>query len=111
MVRVKNYHLREGEKGKYVSLELIGELEMVQSANTGRFYATVRRCFIYSTFDEITAKTMIGRQMQGNIIRIPCEPYDYALPETGEVIKLAYKYDYTPEEPKVTSANYTFVPA
>ncbi|MCD6013166.1 MAG: hypothetical protein K0Q79_3028 [Flavipsychrobacter sp.] len=31
MVTVVNYHLREGEKGKYISLELNGDLEMVQS--------------------------------------------------------------------------------
>lgn len=31
MVIVKNYSLRQGEKGAYVSLELEGDMEMVQS--------------------------------------------------------------------------------
>lgn len=106
MVTVKNYHLRkkEGEEGTYVSLELAGDLELVQSQNTGRFYATARRCFIYSTFDEATAKLMVGRQIPGSIVRVPCEPYDYTVPETAEVIKLAYKYDYTPEEAKTVTS-------
>ncbi len=104
MVTVKNYHLREGEKGKYISLELSGDIELVQSSNTGRFYATARRCFVFSTFDELTARMMVGKQMPGSIVRVICEPYDYALPETGEVIKLAYRYDYTPEEVSVVAA-------
>lgn len=105
MVTVANYHLRDGEKGKYISLELNGDIEMVQSQKTGRFYATVRRCFIFSTFDERTAKMMVGKQMAGSIVRVPSEPYDYVVPETAEVIKLAYKYDYIPEEVGVNAIN------
>ncbi|MBL7683823.1 MAG: hypothetical protein JNK00_10725 [Flavipsychrobacter sp.] len=98
MVIVKNYSLKDGEQGTYVSLELEGDLEMVQSQNTGRFYATTRRCRIFSTFDEPTAKRMVGRPMQGSIVRVPCEPYEFTIPETGEIITLAYRYDYVPEE-------------
>ncbi len=97
MVTIKNYHVRQGENETYISLELEGDIEMVQSANTGRFYATVRKCFISSTFDENTAKFMLGRQIPGNITRVEAEPYDYTL-ETGEVIQLAYRYGYFPEE-------------
>ena len=106
MVTVKNYHLREGDKGKYVSLELMGDIEMVQSTNTGRFYATARRCFMFSTFDEQTARMMVGKQMPGNIVRVPCDPYDYTIPETAEVIQLGYRYDYTPEEAKVVAKQH-----
>lgn len=100
MVTVKNYQLREGKDGKpsYITLELEGDIELVQSSNTGRFYATCRKCHIFSTFDEATAKMMIGKQMPGSIVRIEKEPYDYTLPETGEVIKLAHSYSYLPEE-------------
>ena len=98
MVIVKNYHLREGEKGSYVTLELQGDMELVQSQNTGRFYATARRCSIYSTFDEYTASRMIGTEMEGRIQRVPCEPYEYTIPESGEVVVLTHSWDYTPEE-------------
>ncbi len=98
MVIVKNYHRREGEKGEYITLEIEGEMELVQSQNTGRFYATTRRCFIYSTFDAATAQRMIGSQMEGQIVRIPCEPFDYVLPETGETIQIGHRWDYVPEE-------------
>jgi hypothetical protein len=98
MVTIKNVHLREGQRGTFVSLELQGDLELIQSLNTGRFYATVRRCFISSTLDEETAKGFIGKQLKGKISRVEADPYDFTVPETGEVIQLAHRWDYVPEE-------------
>jgi hypothetical protein len=101
MVTVTDYNYRqskEGDKPHYISLELEGEIEMVQSQNSGRFYATVRRCNISSTFDELTAERMVGKQMPGSIERVPCEPYDFTVPETGEVIKIGYRWSYVPEK-------------
>lgn len=97
MVIVKNYHVRKGEQGDFISLELTGDIEMVQSSNTGRFYATARRCFVSSTFDEATAKRMVGKEMPGTIARRQCEPYEYTMPETGEIVMLAHTWDYQPE--------------
>lgn len=104
MVTITNYHLRNSKEGKpFISLELQGDIEMVQSMETGRFYATARKCSITSTFDEAMAKSLVGKAMQGNIIRKSCEPYEYTVPESGEVIMLAHTYDYTPEEQPVTA--------
>ncbi len=111
MVIVKNYHVREGEQGSFISLELMGDIEMVQSTNTGRYYATARRCFISSTFDELTAKKMVGKEIKGSIKRVPCEAYDYTLPETGEIINLGYKWDYVPEEVSVVQKAFGLVSA
>lgn len=97
MVKVINVHLREGDKGNFMSLELHGDLEMVQSANTGRFYATARKCFISSTFTEQQAKSFIGKELPGEIVRVQCEPYDYTIEDTGEVISLTHSYTYVPE--------------
>jgi len=98
MVQVIDYNVRqkEGEK-PYITLLLEGGIEMVQSQNTGRFYATVRRCTVSSTFDELTAQRLVGQQMPGTIQRVPCEPYDFIIQETSEVIKLGYRWDYLPE--------------
>ena len=99
MVTVENYHVRATKEGKsFISLELTGDLEMVQSTKNGRFYATMRRCFISSTFNETVAKRMLGKQMPGRIVKEASEPYDYTLPETGEVIQLSHRYGYLPEE-------------
>lgn len=105
MVTIKAAHLRESEdKGSFVSLELTGDVELVQSQETGRFYATARRCFISSTFDIDTAKQLVGKQLKGNIVRVQCDPYDFTIKDTGEVISLAYSWDYTPEEGQASAA-------
>ena len=98
MVTVKNVHLREGQRGTFVSLELQGDVEFIQSLKTGRFYATVRRCFISSTFDQETARGLIGKHFKGRITRVESDPYDFTVPETGEMIQLAHRWDYVPEE-------------
>lgn len=99
MVTVKAYHLRKNAEGQtYVSLELTGQVELVQSQNTGRFYATTRRCFIYSTFDENTAAQIVGTSFPGSIVRTPSEPYEYVIPETGNKVMLSHRYSYVPEE-------------
>ena len=36
--------------------------------------------------------------MAGTIERVQCDPYDYTVPETGEVVALAHSYEYVPEE-------------
>jgi len=98
MVTVVGYSLRTPKDSKpYVALEIEGQIEMVQSQNSGRFYATVRRCTISSTFDELTAERMVGKQMPGSIERVPCEPYDFVVQETGETVKLTYRWGYQPE--------------
>jgi hypothetical protein len=99
MVTVVGFNLRtqkEGEKKQYITLELEGDIEMIQSQNTGRHYATVRRCVVSSTFDALTAERMVGKQMTGTIERVPCDTYDFTVPESGEVIALGYRWDYVP---------------
>jgi hypothetical protein len=99
MVTVVGFNLRtqkEGEKKQYITLDLEGDIEMIQSQNTGRHYATVRRCVVSSTFDPITAERMVGKQMAGSIERVPCDTYDFTVPESGEVISLGYRWDYVP---------------
>jgi hypothetical protein len=99
MVKVKNYHVRQSNDGdKYISLELEGDVSFVQSQNTGRFYATTKRCFMYAALDEATAKSLIGTQMPGTIERVACDPYEYTVQETGEVKTLSYTYEFRPAD-------------
>ena len=97
MVTVSGYNVRKNKDGEnFIALELMGSLELVQSQNTGNFYATVRRCSIPSTFDEPIARMMVGSKLEGEIQRVPAEPYEYTVKRTGEVITLAYSYAYQP---------------
>jgi hypothetical protein len=98
MVTITGYRLAKNkdEKG-FIVLELSGDIEMVQSMETGNFYATARKASITSTFSEETAKGLVGTKMPGKIVRTESDPYDYTVAETGEVIKLAHRYEYKPE--------------
>ena len=98
MVTIVGYRLAKNKDEKqFIALELQGDIEMVQSLETGAFYATARKASVTSTFSEQTAKGLIGTKMPGIIRRVQSEPYDYTVAETGEVIKLAHKYEYQPE--------------
>lgn len=100
MVTVTAYQERTSTEGKsYIALEIQSDdLEFVVSKTTGRHYATVRKCWISSTFNEVLAKKMLGKEMQGSIIKTECEPYEFTIPETGEVITRHHRYDYSPLE-------------
>lgn len=98
MVTVTSYKVRQNKSGEnFIALELTGSLEIVQSQNTGNLYATVRRCSMPSTFDEGIAKVMVGSQLEGEIVRVASDPYEYINKRTGEVLTLAYSYAYRPK--------------
>jgi hypothetical protein len=99
MVTVSNYFEKVNSTSgqTFVLLELSGGLELVQSQASGRFYATSRKCRIPSTFTADVAKLMIGQQIDGDIVRIESEPYEYINKTTGEVITLAHSYAYRPK--------------
>ena len=51
MITVTGYSERTRKDGTtFIALELSGGVELVQSNNTGKFYATVRKTSIPSTF-------------------------------------------------------------
>jgi hypothetical protein len=116
MVTVKDYAIRQTKDGReFVALILQGGLCLVQSKQTNNFYATVKRCSVPSTFDEETAKGMIGEKIPGSVQKTSCEPYDYTVQDTGEILHLDYRWAYVPEgatieeavfegEPEVTMA-------
>lgn len=98
MVTVIDFAKRQRTDGKeFIALILQGGLEMVRSKQTDRYYATVKKCSISSTFDEETAKMMIGERIPGTIQKQSCEPYPYVVKETGEVLELNFRWVYLPE--------------
>ncbi|WP_420572939.1 hypothetical protein [Kordia sp.] len=99
MVRIINYKERLKEDGtSFYVLELQGGIDMVMSQTTGNFYATAKRAFIPSTFDEQTCSALIGTEMKGCIIKEECEPFAYTVKETGEEIILSHRWVYSQEE-------------
>ena len=111
MLKISGFKQRMTADGKsFVALELQGEVELIQSTETGKFYATARHCSISSTFDEEVAKTLIGKQFPGRIERVNVDEYDYTIKDTGEVIKLCHSYVYNPEESSEMVMTHTPIP-
>jgi hypothetical protein len=98
MITITNYLERQRNDGSsFIVLEITGGVELVQSSNTGNFYATVRKCTIPSTFSADIAEKLIGSQLPGQIVRVNVDPYEYVNQRTGEVMQLQHSYAYRPE--------------
>ena len=98
MVTVTNFYIVETKKGEtFVSLELTGGLELIQSQQTGKFYATAKKTRIPSTFSANVAELMVGQKIDGEIVRVTSEPYEYTNKKTGETLILQHSYSYRPK--------------
>lgn len=98
MVTIIDAVKRENKDGEsFMALILQGGIELVKSQDSGRFYATAKKASITSTFDEATAKSLIGQQIPGSVKRSVCQPYEFTVKETGEVLTLSHRWEYTKE--------------
>lgn len=66
----------------------------VKSKQTGRVYFTAKTAFVATTFDEETALSLIGTTFEGSIRKVMCDPYEYTIEETGEIIELSHRWEY-----------------
>ena len=109
MVTVIDYHVRESKTGEtFTTLSLQGDIEMIKSQKTGKFYATAWKASIIATFNEDACKALIGKTLPGSIEKTPVdEPYDYQIPGSKEVIKLDYTYEYNPEPANVEESVFS----
>ena len=99
MVKISAFETRKNAAGEtFIALILQGDLVMVQSSETGRFYATAKKTSITSTFSEEEAKALLGREIPGRIAKVQCEAYEYTIEQTGEVITLSHRWEYLPDE-------------
>jgi hypothetical protein len=98
MVTIVDYAARTRSDGSvFFALTLQGGIELVKSKQTDRFYATVKKASIPSTFDEATCKASIGQQFPGSIQKQSCDPYNFTVKETGDMLELNYRWAYLPE--------------
>ncbi len=98
MVKIIDYQKRQNKEGEdFFLLVLQGGLQIVKSQESGRYYATQKQATLSTTFDEATCKNLIGEEIPGSIVRVETEPFEYAVPETGEVITLSHRWEYQRE--------------
>lgn len=109
MVKIISLKKSENKEGKpFYSLKVQGGVEAVQSNQTGKMYFTVRTCLVPTTFDEATAQSLIGSMLPGTVTRVASEPYEYTIKATGEVIKLAHRYEYSLKEEHEEQEEYQY---
>jgi len=110
MVRIIDYKKRQTEEGKeFFVLEVSGGVEMVKSQTTNQFYATAKKAFISSTFDEQTCIALIGTEMSGKVVKQECQSYEYVNKESGEILVLNHRYIYVPEEVVVSKSEQSSI--
>src|SRR5690554_4535015 len=110
MVRIIDYKKRQTEEGKeFFVLEVSGGVEMVKSQTTNQFYATAKKAFISSTFDEQTCIDLIGTDMSGKVVKQECQSYEYVNKESGEILVLNHRYIYVPEEVVVSKSEQSSI--
>jgi hypothetical protein len=98
MVRIINYLKRLNAKNEeFYVLMVQGGLQVVKSQESGRTYLTMKQASVSCTFDENTCKSLIGEEIPGSIVKVETEPYEYAIPETGEIITLTHRWEYVRE--------------
>ncbi len=99
MVTITDYKEIQRENGtSFCLLQVQGGVEIIKSKQTGKFYATVKKAYVPSTFDKLICESIIGTQMSGEIKKENCEPFEHTVKETGEVITLSHRWVYIPKE-------------
>ena len=102
MVKIIDFVKKQNkDEEDYFLLVIRGGLQLVRSQETGRYYATMKQVNLPTTFDEAPCKSLIGEQIPGSIVKVEVEPYEYALPETGEIITLSHRWEYVKDSDKL----------
>lgn len=106
MVKIVDYKTYQKEDGtEFFALVVQGGLEAVKSQETNRTYFTARTAKVPCTFNELTCQGLVGSELPGSIQKVEVEPYEYAIPETGELISLSHRNEYIGEEEKIIKDN------
>lgn len=99
MVKIVDYKARVSMEGKpFFALVLQGGIEIVRSAS-GNSYATAKTASMPTTFTEEVCKGLVGSELPGSIAKVVTDPYEYTVPETGEVLLLSHRFEYVEQEP------------
>ena len=103
IVGLKTFERKDGSE--FCALIVQGGIEAVKSKETGKTYFTARKVNVSCTFDEEMCESLIGSDFPGSIQKVEVEAYEYAIPDTGEMITLTHSYEYVSEEDNVVKSN------
>lgn len=100
MLTITSYSNRTSSQdgSSYFALELTSDEPEIILSQTGRYYVSSKKCYMSSTFPEPVCKAMLGKQIPGSISKVECDPYEFTIQETGEVITRHHRYEFQPIE-------------
>lgn len=104
IVDYKTFH-REDDGTEFQVLVVQGGTEAVKSKESNRTYLTARTANVPCTFNEVTCQNLIGDKLPGRIEKVDVDPYDYVIPDTGEVLNLNYRHEYIGKEESIIIDN------
>ena len=106
MVTIVDYKTYQKEDGTiFNTLVVQGGIEVVKNQETGKNYLTARTARVSCTFDELTCENLKGTQLAGSVKKVDSEPYEYAIPNSGEIVTLTHKFEYVSEEESILKEN------
>ena len=95
MVTIVGFEKRKNSTDEEFNVLILqGGVEAIISQQSGKPYITARKTSIPCTFGDEFAKSLIGKDLPGDIQRIECDAYTYEVPGTGEKLKLTHTYQY-----------------
>lgn len=106
MVKIVDFKTYQKDDGsEFHALVVQGGIEAVKSKETNRMYFTARTVSVPCTFNESTCEALIGTDFPGSIRKVEVEPYDYTIPDTGEIVTLSHRHEYVGEEQSIVKDN------
>jgi len=94
-VTIQSFQVKKNQKGEeFVVLNLVSEIVLEKSANTGNVFASTYKANIIAAFDADTAKLLVGTKLPGAIIKKEVPPYEFTVKSTGKKMILKHTFEY-----------------
>jgi hypothetical protein len=99
MVKIIDYQKKENAKTRetYSILVLEGSPEVAISKSSGKPYITAKRVSVPCALPEVSAKALIGTELEGTIEKVSCTPFEVKL-ASGKKVKISTAFQYIPAE-------------
>ena len=106
MVKIVDFKTYQKEDGtEFCTLKVQAGVEAVKSKETGKMYLTARIATVPCTFNEATCEALIGSDLPGTIRKVTVEPYEFTVPDTGEIITLTERNEFVNEDDAILQDN------
>jgi len=98
MVKIIDAQTRVNSKTKeeYNVIVLLGDVQVLNSKSSGKFYLTAKRVTLPTTLDQNQAKELVGTTLPGVIEKVDCPEYEIKMPTSNKKVKITHTFQYSP---------------